>query len=160
MRNFDHVGDIVALRDFSMPNYWAWYHADDIPKVLRSLGRVDLYPLLILTIYQACAASWLVGAAMVWVAMFLVIRTVSFHSWWNWIWVLGAVAMTADLVEDLMLIIILINFPVTVYPTLNAWTAWSSFIKFLFWGLLFVFDGVFGCLWLTGRSVLGVAVRI
>jgi hypothetical protein len=155
MRNIDHVGDIVALRDFSMPNYWVWYHGDDVVSVLRSLGRVDLYPLLVLTIYQACVASWLVGAAMIWVGMFLAIRTVSFQSWWNWVWVVGLAAMAADLVEDLLLIIILINFPVAVYPSLNAWTAWCSFVKFVLWGGFLLFSVVFGFLWLASRRLSG-----
>lgn len=152
MRNFDHVGDIVALRDFGMPNYWVWYHGEDVVKVLRSLGRVDLYPLLVLTIYEACVASWLVGAATIWAVTFLSIRTVSFHSWWNWMWLVALGSMVADLVEDLLLMIILINFPVTMYPTLNNWTAWSSFFKFLLWGACGVFVLVFGVLWLISGA--------
>lgn len=125
---------IIPLRDFNMPNYWVWYHADDVTTSLRSHGRVDTYPLILLTLYNACVSTWVVAVCLVILTMFVVVRTCSSRSACNWAWVLPIAALVADLAEDICLLVILINFPVADFPALRHILAWSSFVKFALWG--------------------------
>lgn len=135
---------VVPLRHFSMPNYWIYYHADDVTNALRSLGHTDLYPLIIVTLYNACISTWLVMMGHIAIIMFLAVRVARRNSWYQWAWFLPFTAFVADLVEDLCLLVILINFPVGDFPGHRELLAWSSMLKYLFWGISLTVDGVWG----------------
>jgi hypothetical protein len=136
---------VVPLRHFSMPNYWVYYHADDVVTALRSLGHTDMYPLILVTLFNACASTWLVCAAHISVIMFLAVRMAPRNSaLLQWVWLVPFVAFVADLVEDLCLLVILVNFPMGEFPVHRHVLAWSSMIKFLFWAVSLLIDAVWG----------------
>lgn len=145
----EHSSSVVTPRAMALPMYWVWFDAELLLDYLKSFGRVDLLPLLILCLFNAAVNTWVVAAWWVAVSLWLARHVVPLGNvLLKLCWIVPVVGMVADLAEDLAMMVIVLNYPVTDYPALREVVAYSSTIKFMMWLVISILDMGLGVCWL------------
>lgn len=124
----------------SFPNFWIWYEGSSIRDTLRT--QMDSHiEFLLLTVYNAALATNVV---------FMTLLTLTM-TWANYCFPdlssatrgriprriispsLCVFSFLMDIGEDILLVVITVGFPHTVYPNLEILCSWCSFLKFVGW---------------------------
>lgn len=121
-----------STRSFSLPNYWVWYEKEAVHEAIEAQG-LAINTFILSIIFNASMATPAICVGLIFMQMFVALRVLSPLSKLNWIWVLPVIAFFADLLEDLLLLIITLGYPFYQYPTLMQILTWCSFLKFVFW---------------------------
>lgn len=131
----------LAVRSFSLPNYWVWYHGNDVIQAIEAQAP-NVSAMLYVTIFNACVNTGTIYVLNVFVMMFLLFRTMSRQRrLFRLLWLLPTVAFVCDLVEDILLLVVILGYPMHQYPPFLTVLPYCSAGKFSFWVLSLVVDG-------------------
>ena len=140
-----------ALWSMELPNFWIWYDGAAIRDVLRAQTDTHIEFILV-TVFHASWGTAVVGMTVLTISMTLAVRAFTFDSRFARRWfgpLVCLAAFVADLLEDILLIVIALGFPHTDYPVLAWLCSWCSFVKFASWFVIL-------CWWLTMAFVIAV----
>lgn len=126
-----HVG--LHLRHFALPNYWVFYDEEAIFQAI-SAQKDHLMAFLLHTAYNCAVGTSAVGVLSVFVTMLIATRALAKDSVGLRVaWAPAVAAFVFDMLEDLALLVIIIGYPTIRYPTLGAWTATCTLLKYASW---------------------------
>ena len=132
-RRGSHV--IPFLRHTDLPNYWLSYDDRDVFEVVRAHNLVGF---LAFIIFNGTFVTGAFGCFAVFSTMHLGFRALERNTWpLRWVWVVPALAMLLDMVEDCGLVAAVVAYPVSS-PRAVAVAAACSRAKFLLWAVMIV----------------------
>lgn len=141
-----HVGFRIGTLD--LPNHWVWYDRDAVREVLAA-QYPDIWPFLVVTVYNAAVSTVAVGMSAIFVSMYLAVRATSPASttWRMLAYWPALISFAADLTEDIALLVLTLGFPLMTSPAIEGALAWASLIKFAGWVVM-------ACSWAVMGSAL------